>query len=206
MLRVRYVHDTDTYMNVSDACCDTLHDTHYIIINPNYYKYVDLSIFLLYVWNQILSDTIRYDIWFVYMIQLTDTNTYISFYYVRNPNIQLWVKYIRVRVSLKPQFNFNTNTYLTCVNTDVIWIVLLHVIHKIRIHKNQIRFRYVLILFCNKTRPTRDFLSWYKLIHSCYYALLQILVTDTKETRYGYVLWGQGQGWWHVSCGCIACG
>jgi len=40
MLRVRYVRDTDMYINVSDTCCDTLHDTHYIIINPNYYKYV----------------------------------------------------------------------------------------------------------------------------------------------------------------------
>jgi len=40
MLRVRYVHDTDTYIYVSDTCCDTLHDTHYIIINPNYYKYI----------------------------------------------------------------------------------------------------------------------------------------------------------------------
>jgi len=51
MLRVQYVHDTDTYINVSDTCCDTLHDTHYIIINinPNYYKYVSFY----YVWNQI---------------------------------------------------------------------------------------------------------------------------------------------------------
>jgi len=34
--------DIDTYINinVSDTCCDTLHDTHYIIINPNYYKYI----------------------------------------------------------------------------------------------------------------------------------------------------------------------
>ena len=33
-----------TYINVSDTCCDTLHDTHYIIINPNYYKYIYLFI------------------------------------------------------------------------------------------------------------------------------------------------------------------
>jgi len=56
-LRVPYVHDTDTYINVSDACCDTLHDTHYyIIINPNYYKYV-------YFYTLCLEpDTFRYDI------------------------------------------------------------------------------------------------------------------------------------------------
>jgi len=37
MLRVRYVHDTDTYTYVLDTCCDTLRDTHeIIIINPNY--------------------------------------------------------------------------------------------------------------------------------------------------------------------------
>jgi len=23
---------------------------------------------------------------------------------------------------------------------------------------------------------------------------------------YIYILWGQGQGWWHMSCGGIACG
>jgi len=28
---------------------------------------------------------------------------------------------------------------------------------------NQVRFRYVLILFCNQTRPIRDFCSWYRL-------------------------------------------
>jgi len=51
MVRVRYVHDTDTYINVSDTCalcCDTLHDTHYIIINPNYYKYVSFYIMFVF--------------------------------------------------------------------------------------------------------------------------------------------------------------
>jgi len=52
----------------------TIHDTHYIIINPNYYKYVSFY----YVWNQIqiLSDTDT--IFDTYMIQqLTDTNTHL---------------------------------------------------------------------------------------------------------------------------------
>ena len=46
MLRVRYVHDTDTYINVSDTCCDTLHDTHYIIINHKP-ELLQIRIFLL---------------------------------------------------------------------------------------------------------------------------------------------------------------
>ena len=67
MLRVRCVHDTDTdtCINVSDACCDTLHDTHYIIINPNYYKYISFIMFGTRYYQ------IRYLIR-TYMIQLTD--------------------------------------------------------------------------------------------------------------------------------------
>jgi len=84
MLRVRYVHDTDTSIHVLDACCDTLHDTHYIIINPNYYTNIYVSFY--YVWNQILSDTI-FD---TYMIHDTvNRYKYVSSYYVRNLNIQL---------------------------------------------------------------------------------------------------------------------
>ena len=95
MSHVRYVHDTDTYINVADACCDTLHDTHYSIINPNYYKYVSFY----YVWNQILSDTI-FD---TYMIQLTDTNTYLFIMFgTRTYSYESNAFVIRVRVSLTP--------------------------------------------------------------------------------------------------------
>jgi len=50
MLRVRYVHDTYTYINVLDTCCDTLHMiliTHYIIINPNYFTNTYLFIMFM---------------------------------------------------------------------------------------------------------------------------------------------------------------
>ena len=109
---IRPIHTWYRYVYTCFRCCDTLHDTHYISISPNYYKYV-------------------------------------SFYYVT------W--------------------YELCYFMFIRYVSI-----------NKIRFRYVLILFCNKTWPIHDFLSWYKLIRSCY-ALLQILDTDTKETRYGYV-------------------
>jgi len=61
------------------------------------------------------------------------------------------------------------------------------------VSRNQIRFWYVLILFCNQKRLIliHDFFSKIQVntvlctvtVTHC----LQILVTDTKETRYGYV-------------------
>jgi len=55
------------------------------------------------------------------------TRTY-SYYSYESNTFVLWLALTPV------SFIYNTNTYLTCVNTDVIQIMLLHV-RKIRIHK-----------------------------------------------------------------------